>query len=210
MRCRETIFGLITRENHTSYPVACNIYRTILRLLSICAVLMFSGRSPGQIDDALSGILQNKQIDASTLSIFIDKTEYTLRIMCGDQLIKSYAVVFGGNPLDDKLRQGDQCTPEGEFKIRGFYPHKSWSKFIWIDYPNESSWQKHRKAKEQGKIPSTAQIGGEIGIHGVPDGYDYAIAHKRNWTLGCISMTNTDVNEIYPFIFIGMKVVIQK
>jgi murein L,D-transpeptidase YafK len=106
--------------------------------------------------------------------------------------------------------QGDQCTPEGNFKIRGFYPHAKWSKFIWIDYPNDQSWSKHNEARQNGKIPENAKIGGEIGIHGVPEGYDYAIERKMNWTLGCISMTNEDVNEIYPYVFEGMTVQISK
>lgn len=106
--------------------------------------------------------------------------------------------------------QGDQCTPEGTFTIRDYYPHKSWSKFIWIDYPNEASWEKHAFAKEKGQIPEDAKIGGEIGIHGVPEGYDYAIRDKYNWTLGCISLTNKDVNEIYTYVFTGMVVTISK
>jgi murein L,D-transpeptidase YafK len=50
-------------------------------------------------------------------------------------IIKQYPVVLGGNPVDDKLLQGDLCTPEGNFLIHAKYPHKSWEKFIWINYP---------------------------------------------------------------------------
>jgi len=45
-----------------------------------------------------------------------------------------------------------------------------------------------------------AHIGGEIGIHGVPHGMDFIIDMKYNWTLGCISMKNKDIDEIYPYI----------
>jgi murein L,D-transpeptidase YafK len=158
----------------------------------------------------LSQIVNSGNIDPKTLSISIDKSDYQLAILSGEKAIKTYPVVFGGNPTDDKLMQGDQCTPEGNFKIRGFYPHAKWSKFIWIDYPNDQSWSKHNEARQNGKIPENAKIGGEIGIHGVPEGYDYAIERKMNWTLGCISMTNEDVNEIYPYVFEGMTVQISK
>jgi len=161
-------------------------------------------------DVPISEIIQSEHIDPKSLTIAIDKSDYQLTIFSGDKKVKTYSVVFGGNPVDDKLMQGDSCTPEGIFKVRAFYPHKSWSKFIWIDYPNDASWEKHKNAKEKCLIPVDAKIGGEIGIHGVPEGYDHAIKMKMNWTLGCISMTNEDVNEIYPFVFAGMKVEIAK
>lgn len=87
---------------------------------------------------------------------------------------------------------------------------KSWSKFIWINYPTEDSWKKHNNAKEVGNIPSDAKIGGEIGIHGVPHGMDEYINLKYNWTLGCISLKNKDVNEIYPYIQEQTKIEIRK
>jgi murein L,D-transpeptidase YafK len=144
------------------------------------------------------------------IAVLIDKSDYTLQIFAADTLVKTYAVVFGGNPIDDKLRQGDQCTPEGIFKINSKYPHKSWSKFIWLNYPTADSWKKHKQAKIDGLIPSNAKIGGEIGIHGVPEGQDFAIDKRINWTLGCISLKNADVNEIYPFIDGKTEIKIQK
>ena len=53
--------------------------------------------------------------------IQIDKSDYILSIMADSLVIKQYPVVFGGNPVDDKLRQGDQCTPEGRFRVRAKY-----------------------------------------------------------------------------------------
>lgn len=144
------------------------------------------------------------------ISILIDKSDYTLQIFVKDTLVKTYPVVFGGNPVDDKWRQGDECTPEGIFKINSKYPHKSWSKFIWLNYPTQDSWKKHNQAKKEGLIPSNAKIGGDIGIHGVPEGQDFAIDKRINWTLGCISMKNAAVNEIYPFIDSSTQITIQK
>ena len=158
----------------------------------------------------LKTLIDSLGISSKSLSIYIDKSDYKLSIISDESVIKEYHVVFGGNPVDDKLMQGDQCTPEGTFSVRDFYPHKSWSKFIWIDYPNAASWKKHALAKEKGQIPSDANIGGEIGIHGVPDGFYHAIALRQNWTLGCVSMINADVNEIFPYVFVGMIVTISK
>lgn len=156
----------------------------------------------------LDQLIDSLKIKKKDLKILIDKSEYKLTVYTEGINIKEYPVVFGGDPVGDKLMEGDQRTPEGVFSIRGFYPHKSWSKFIWIDYPTADSWKKHKKAKGEGRIPAAAAIGGEIGIHGVPSGYDHAIDYKMNWTLGCISLKNKDVDEIYKYVFEGMPVTI--
>lgn len=118
--------------------------------------------------------------------------------------------MFGTNPIDDKLMEGDRCTPEGIFNIKSKYPHKSWSKFIWIDYPTKESWAKHNEAIEKGFIPRDSKIGGEVGIHGVPANCDYAIDNRQNWTWGCISLKNKDINEIYDVVNSGTIVRIVK
>jgi murein L,D-transpeptidase YafK len=159
---------------------------------------------------SLEEILDSMDILPGNLHIHIDKSDFTLSVMVDTAIIKQYPVVLGGNPVDDKLRQGDQCTPEGKFTVRDRYPHSEWSKFIWIDYPNEASWEKHRKAKEAGIIDISAGIGGEIGIHGVPGGTDRIIDLGMNWTLGCISLKNKDIDEIYRFVRKGTRVIIQK
>ena len=147
----------------------------------------------GRIADSL-------KIKKSKVNILIVKHEYRLYFVADTLKLKSYPVVFGFNPVDDKQKEGDGCTPEGTFKIKAKYPHKDWSKFIWIDYPNKDSWKKFQKAKDSGKIPKNASIGGDVGIHGVHNGADYAIDKKQNWTLGCISLKNHDIDEIYDFV----------
>jgi lipoprotein-anchoring transpeptidase ErfK/SrfK len=80
----------------------------------------------------------------------------------------------------------------------------------WINYPTEDSWKKHRQAKEDGLIDESDGIGGEIGIHGVPWNMDYLIDDRMNWTLGCISLKNDDINDFYPCILEGTLVIIEK
>jgi murein L,D-transpeptidase YafK len=161
-------------------------------------------------DFSLSHLLDSLKLEKTDLKIVVSKSKYLLFVVKGNLIVKSYPVVFGFNAIDDKLREGDGATPEGIFKIRAMYPHRYWSKFIWFDYPNESSWVKHRKAKKQGEIPVNSSIGGEVGIHGVPIGSDYAIDQKQNWTLGCVSLKNKDIDEIYKFVFVGMEIEIFK
>ena len=148
-------------------------------------------------DSALSDLIVVHRIDPSGICIFINKSEYTLSIISGFQTLKTYPVVFGPNPVDDKRMEGDGSTPEGVFTIRSLYPHKKWSKFLWIDYPTADSYKKFDSAKQSGSIPDDAAIGGEIGIHGVPDSNDRLINDKVNWTAGCIALKTADIDEIF-------------
>ena len=159
---------------------------------------------------SLAFLIDSLQVKQHNISIHIDKSDFALSVMDIDKVIKQYSVVLGTNPIDDKRIQGDRCTPEGTFHIVSKYPHKNWRKFIWIDYPNEESKRKFKEAKSKGEIPKDAKIGGEVGIHGTPEGGDYLIDNKVNWTWGCISLNRKDVDEIYPYIKKSTEIIIEK
>jgi len=154
---------------------------------------------------SLSNIIPSP-INKSQTAILIEKSNYKLTLYYQNKPIKSYPMVLGGSPQGDKMREGDYKTPEGIFQVRDLYPHSSWSKFIWLDYPNQESWRKHLEAKRTGKIKPSDTVGSEIGIHGVPQNGDYLIDRRSNWTWGCISLKNKDVDEIYSVIEAGTKV----
>lgn len=157
----------------------------------------------------LSSLMASAGLQAGDIWIYIDKSAFTLEIKHDTTTIKTYPVVLGGNPVGDKRMEGDQKTPEGEFALRSIYPHKKWSKFLWVNYPTDESWEKFNAAKASGEIPKNASIGGEIGIHGVPEGYDSLIDEMQNWTLGCISLKNAHIDEIYDAVKVGTRVVIK-
>jgi len=158
----------------------------------------------------LQDILDSLKLDKAKIALHIDKSDYRLHVMIDTLVVKSYPVVFGFNPVDDKMREGDGCTPEGTFELIDLYPHAKWSKFMWISYPNAESKWKYAANMEAGLISPTDGIGGEIGIHGTPDGRDDLIDDRKNWTLGCIALKNKDVNEIYSVVKVGTRVEIVK
>ena len=142
--------------------------------------------------------------------ILIDKSDYELNIYDSEGWYATYPVVFGNNSLSDKKMEGDRNTPEGTFKITAKRIHNKWDRFLSIDYPNKESWEKFNQRKNRGEIPVSAKIGGGIGIHGTWPHEDFQIDRYKNWTLGCISMKNDDVEEIYRFIIPGTKVIIRR
>lgn len=158
----------------------------------------------------LSQVLDEKNIDKKDIQIVISKSKYTLYVKYNQEILKSYPVVLGPDPVNDKRMEGDGCTPEGVFGIRDKYPHRNWTRFIWLDYPNKDSWTKFKRAKDEGEIPQDATIGGEVGIHGVPEGKYQWIDQHKNWTLGCISLKNADIVEIYDVINDDTKIRIHK
>ena len=175
-------------------------YACLLFVIISCANPSPPSNEINEQDESLRDRMEARHLSAQDLHILIDKSDYTLQVKNKDEVLISYDVVFGPDPVNDKRMEGDKRTPEGRFKIRDMYPHRSWSKFIWIDYPNEVSWRKHEESKRTGEIPESARIGGEIGIHGVPERKDGLIDERVNWTLGCISLKNADINELYSCI----------
>jgi murein L,D-transpeptidase YafK len=140
--------------------------------------------------------------------IVVHKIKRKLTIYQGLTPLKTYPVVLGNDPYNDKLCQGDTCTPEGVYRVRAKYPHPKWDAFIWLDYPNTQNWLKFGRAKEAGRLPPDADIGGQIGIHGTEDPLRNLTG--KNWTKGCISLLNKDLEEIYPLVNDQTLVVIRK
>lgn len=154
--------------------------------------------------------IRNFSKPVGTVSITIDKSDYELSIYDDLGWYATYPVVFGNNSLADKKMQGDRNTPEGIFHITNKRVHDKWSRFLAIDYPTKESYEKFNERKKKGEIPANASIGGGIGIHGTWPHDDYMIDRYLNWTLGCISMKNDDVIELYSFIKSGAQVTIRR
>lgn len=184
----------------------------IIIAISLIGIVWISCNQPNEEqvnhDLPLLSIIDSLGLNKNDVWIHVDKSNYQLSILIDSQVIKTYPIVLGFNPVDDKMKEGDGCTPEGVFELIDLYPHAKWSKFMWIGYPNDESWKKFEANKASGLISESDGIGGEVGIHGVPEGMDALIDVGKNWTLGCISLKNKDVDEIYAVSQKGTKVVI--
>ena len=151
-----------------------------------------------------------KILPVGAVYIVIDKSDYELNVYDDKGWFATYPVVFGNNSLADKKMEGDRNTPEGSFHIISKKIHDKWDRFIAIDYPTKESYEKFRERKLRGEIPANARIGGGVGIHGTWPHDDYIIDRYKNWTMGCISMKNTDVEDLYSYLPVGTRVTIRK
>lgn len=142
--------------------------------------------------------------------IIVDKSDYELQVYDDEGWYATYPVVFGSRSLDDKMIEGDRKTPEGTFHVLDKRTHAKWHKIMMLDYPNKESWEKFKKRKAQGLIARNAKIGGGIGIHGTWPNDNFMVDDYRNWTQGCVSLRNDDMDEIFSFIVPGTRVTIRK
>ena len=145
-----------------------------------------------------------------SISIFISKSNYMLQVRYRGKIIRSYKAVFGPNPLQNKLVEGDRNTPEGIYKIATKNAVSKYNKFMGLNYPNDSSLARFNRLKAAGQLPASARIGGDVGIHGIWPGGDDLIQLGIGWTDGCIALKNKDVEELFSLITVGTKVVIRK
>ena len=107
------------------------------------------------------------------------------------KLLKTYPIALGKQPVGHKHFEGDGKTPEGKYRINDRNPNSAYHKNLGVSYPNDAD---KAYAAAQGKSP-----GGLIKIHGIKNGWG-SIGKKhlqRDWTDGCIAVTDEEIDELY-------------
>ena len=146
----------------------------------------------------------------SPIKIVVDKSSYELHVYDAKGWYATYPVVFGNKTLDDKKMEGDRKTPEGTYHIAAKRYHNKWSRFMALDYPTKEDLAKFEERKRRGEVPRNASPGGGIGIHGTWPHEGFVVDRYNNWTNGCISLKNEDVQELYNYVPVGTSITIRK
>jgi murein L,D-transpeptidase YafK len=135
--------------------------------------------------------------------IVVDKLRRRLDLYHHGVRVASFAAELGANGLRPKNHAGDQATPEGLYKVVDLKegPRTKYYKALLIDYPNGEDVVRFRRARQRGTIPSRVAIGGLIEIHG-------AGGEGRDWTDGCVALTNADMEDLYRRVREGTPVTI--
>jgi len=132
--------------------------------------------------------------------VFVDKSDRVLQLMSNDKVIRSYRIALGDSPTGHKQQEGDQRTPVGvytlDYKNENSIAHRS----IHISYPNIEDTA---RAKSLGVSP-----GGDIMIHGQMNGFGHLgwLNQQRDWTDGCIAVTNDEMDNIMAAVTIGTSI----
>ncbi|MBH0006869.1 L,D-transpeptidase family protein [Psychrobacter sp. SWN149] len=132
--------------------------------------------------------------------VFVDKSDRVLKLMSHGKVIRSYRIALGDSPAGHKQQEGDQRTPVGvytlDYKNENSIAHRS----IHISYPNTAD---KAYAKKLG-----VSAGGNIMIHGQMNGFGYLALfnQRRDWTDGCIAVTNDEMDEIMAAVTLGTPI----
>ncbi len=114
-------------------------------------------------------------------------------------LLRSYHVDLGFAPRGDKDQMGDGRTPEGTYYINRRNENSSYHLSLGISYPDVNDMA---EARAKGVNP-----GGDIFIHGGPNNVRSRL--KRDWTAGCISVSNREIEEIWAMVPLGTPIAIR-
>lgn len=128
--------------------------------------------------------------------LLLFKDQRRLLLVGGRQVLEQYNVGLGWSPEGDKVHEGDGKTPEGHYLIDKRNPDSRYHLSLGISYPNA------RDVAEAGALGKPA--GGDIFIHG--RGQTYNKKAPRDWTWGCIAVTDREIEMIYAMVKDGTPI----
>lgn len=137
------------------------------------------------------------------------KTDRVVQLLHRDQVIRTYPMRLGFDPIGHKVKEGDGKTPEGTYILDWRNPKSAFYKSLHVSYPNV---QDQAKAKQLG-VPA----GGDIMIHGsattsqiekFPSLMRYL--PRNDWTWGCVAVRNIDMDEIWTLVDDGTVITIYR
>lgn len=175
----------------------------VIAIMAAAIILFLKNRQPGKVPGPVVTAppeIQQQQIlppdtmlpeNARADRVLIEKGKRRLTLLHRGSPLKMYAVALGNTPVGKKTQEGDGRTPEGVYSIDRRNRNSSYHRSLHISYPNAADTA---QARARGVSP-----GGEIMIHGLPNGMGSIgkLHTLRDWTLGCIAVTNQDIVEIW-------------
>jgi hypothetical protein len=145
--------------------------------------------------------------------LYVQKTERRLLVIDDKVLVRDFPIALGPQPRGDKFLRGDGRTPEGDFFVCAKNPSSKYHKGLGLNYPSprhaeeaylygvisRAEYLKIMQANERRTLPpDSTRLGGDIFIHG--GGTD------GDWTLGCVALRNSDIDELFDVIPVGTPV----
>jgi murein L,D-transpeptidase YafK len=148
-------------------------------------------------------LLFGQRSSASADRVVVYKRERKLVLLSQGKELRSYKIALGSEPVGPKARQGDHRTPEGVYTLDSRNPNSHFYKAFHISYPNSNDLAAARKLG--------VSAGGDIMLHGLPRAYAWVGREHtlRDWTDGCIAVTNEEMDEIWKLVRVGTPIEIR-
>jgi lipoprotein-anchoring transpeptidase ErfK/SrfK len=149
--------------------------------------------------------------------IVVFKSRRRLMLFSNGKVVRTYRVGLGQNPVEDKVKEGDLRTPEGQFYIFTKNEKSTYYLSLGLSYPNIEDAKRGLRdglidQKQHDRIvnaihrkttpPQNTALGGQIYIHGK--------GSQSDWTLGCIALDDGDMQELFNAVPPGTTVVVHR
>jgi murein L,D-transpeptidase YafK len=148
--------------------------------------------------------------------IVVTKSKRRLTLYSSDRVVRSYRIGLGSSPIEDKVREGDRRTPEGDFYVCIKNPRSKFYLSLGLSYPNQQHAERGLRdglitrtqyqrivdaLKRKRQPPQYTRLGGEIFIHGN--------GSHSDWTWGCVALDDKDMRELFDAVPVGTPVTIE-
>lgn len=130
--------------------------------------------------------------------ILIEKSARRIILFQDGKPVQVWPMALGFAPEGDKEREGDGRTPEGAYLIDRRNDRSSYHLSLGLNYPLPEDTARARAGGYS--------AGGDIMIHGQPNGLNEPLTIPGDWTAGCIAITNAQMREIWDHTPIGTPV----
>ena len=191
---------------------------TILKIFiklffSLFVVLIFSACEPDvpkdryNLEECKAELLDAKDYeqDGGIDHIVVIKSKRKMYLYKEGKVQQVIPVSLGKNPIGHKQQKGDYRTPEGEFFIHRKLCSPKYYRSLCISYPRPED---KASAEARGVNP-----GGDITIHAQPkwnaEGKGDSYTLSRNWTQGCVAVTNEAMKELWYAVREGVPITIR-
>ena len=182
-------------------------------IIAFFSILLFTACEPDvpkdrySLEECKAELLdaQDYEQEGGIDRIVVVKKERKMYLYKAGKVQQTIPVSLGKNPLGQKEKKGDYKTPEGEFFIHRKLCSPKYYRSLCISYPRPED---KARAAAKGLNP-----GGDITIHAQPkwnaDGKGDSYTLSKNWTQGCVAVTNAAMKELWYAVREGVPITIR-
>lgn len=135
--------------------------------------------------------------------VLVEKAARRLTLLRDGTPLKTYRVALGRAPVGPKEQEGDQRTPEGLYLLDFHKADSDYHRALHVSYPEQRDIERAAAAD--------VSPGCDIMVHGIRNGMGWigAFHRRKDWTAGCIAVTDFEIEEIWRAVPDGTPIEIR-
>ena len=181
----------------------------LLSVIAVAGLLIHNGAQAAGAGTAIPPVAPNTAPAAPDWNqyatqkadrIVVFKSQRKLELVRKGEVIRTYHIALGRNPIGPKLERGDGKTPEGTYFIDRRNMASEYHLSMHISYPETADLKR--------AAALNVDPGANILIHGEPNilNHEGKANLLKDWTAGCIALHNTDMDEVWRLTDDGVTV----